>query len=281
MTSVSYGKVDRVAAGRARVVAEQGVDAREHLGLRRRVCGGDEAHRCDPVEHAVAGKDLRLAELDAVPRLEQRASSQRGTPPLVPDLRLVAGEGPDAIAHSLDPWHRLVAPVPRQHESAAGAEDAVDLGQGADGVEPVERLRGDDRVDRARGQGDRLGRPVDDLDARRAAARRRELRAHARDGLEGDDPCAGRHEERRQLAGPGAELEHRPSRPEVEPLDDRGHGVLGVAGPGAVVQVGGPVEAASRGRMDRVGHADDPRAAPRTRRPGPRRSARRASPTRR
>ncbi len=173
-----------------RVVAEQGVDAREHLGPRRRVCGGDEAHRCDPVEHAVARKDLRLAELDAVPRLEQRAPSQRGTPPLVPDLRLVAGEGPDAIAHSLDPWHRLVAAVPREHESAAGAEDAVDLGQGADGVEPVERLRGDDRVDRARGQGDRLGRPVDDLDARRAAERRRELRAHARDGLEGDDPCA-------------------------------------------------------------------------------------------
>ena len=68
---------------------------------------------------------------------------------------------PIARTHGTDSSRRFQA----SSEPAAGPEHAVDLGQGADGVEPVERLGDDDRVDRGRGQRDRLGGAVDDLDA--------------------------------------------------------------------------------------------------------------------
>ena len=169
---------------------------------------------------------------------------------------------PMRVTHGTDSSRRFQASRSR----AAGSEHAVDLGERADRVEPVERLRDDDRVDRARGQRDRLGGAVDDLDRPGVADGARELRAHPGTGSRATIRAPDGTSESGQLPGPGAELEERASGPQVEPLDDGGDGVRRIVGAGALVQVGGRRQSAGGRRVDRVGHGPDPRAGRRTRR---------------
>ena len=80
-----------------------------------------------------------------------------------------------------------------------------------------------------------------------------ELAAHPGDRLDRDHLRPGRHEEPRQLPGPGAEIHHAPPRPEPEELDDRGHRVRRIARAAALVGVGCGVELVDE-RVDGLGH---------------------------
>ena len=165
----------------------------------------------------------------------------------------------------------------------------MDLGQGADRVEPVERLRGDDRVDRARGQGDGLGRPVDDLDARRrrrsprrascacpALARGRRSAPRSARGASSTCRCRPRARARSVPAEDRAARRSRPRRLGVRAGRGRKVGAASSAGGGGVDGVGHRAILGQRGvdgivhRVDRrMRHLPDAGSGTRTRDRGP------------
>ena len=64
--------------------------------------------------------------------------------------------GADQLTEAFHPGDPLVAEVPHQGQTTAGAQHPGDLRQRAGGVEPVEGLGADDHVDRAGAHRDSL-----------------------------------------------------------------------------------------------------------------------------
>ena len=91
------------------------------------------------------------------------------------------------------------------------------------------------------GERDRLRLTRDGGHARNGRA---EVRDHLRQRLDGGDPVPEGDERARQLAGPGAEIDDVARRLAREPA----HGILGVAGPRALVGVGDAAERGAPGR---------------------------------
>ena len=128
----------------------------------------------------------------------------------------------------------------------------MDLGQCPDGIEPVEGLGNDHGIHGATRQRDRLGRPLNDHGRWHGFV---QLRTHALNRLQRQDPRPGRDQEPRQLAGPGSQLQDRPTRPEVECAGQGRHRLRRVRGARALIRVRADVKPARGGRMDGVGHA--------------------------
>jgi hypothetical protein len=128
-------------------------------------------------------------------------------------------------------------------EPGRGREDAVDLGQRVVGAEPVERLRRGDGVGRGVRKRNRLSRARQHLNAG-------EERPHLLDGFDRDDPRPGLGEEPTQLARAGAEVDHRPTRPQREPPGKPGDRLDGVARAAPRVRLRGGGEAHERERMN-------------------------------
>ena len=82
------------------------------------------------------------------------------------------------------------AVVPQKKGPGGGLEDAAAFGAGCVDVEPVERLRGDDEIDRVVGQGRMLGGAVDALEIRETAKRSLGGLAHGGVGFDGEDGVA-------------------------------------------------------------------------------------------
>ena len=140
---------------------------------------------------------------------------------------------------------RLVAHVPDQRDAAARPEDALQLGQGAIGIEPVERLRRRDGVGGPVVERDRLRRPLDDLGVDDAL----EDLPHLGDRLDARHAQTARDELPRELARAGSDVDDVRARLELEHLDDvveRGRRVVGAR---LLVHLGRRLEAA-RGRVD-------------------------------
>ena len=111
----------------------------------------------------------------------------------------------------------------------------------------MERLGADDRVDRRVGERQTLGFAGERLDVWMGGD---EFGAHRRDRLDGDEPRAGRAEQRRELAGAGAEIDDDATRREVEfvaqPIGERG----GIVGPRTLIGLGGGAETLRGGVMN-------------------------------
>ena len=126
------------------------------------------------------------------------------------------------------PGDARVAHVPHQAERAARLQHAPHLGERGGPGEPMERLGADDRVDRRVGERQSLRLACQRLDVGMGGD---ELSAHRLDRLDGDEPRAGRAEQRRELAGAGAEIDDDAPRREAElvaePIGERS----GIVGP--------------------------------------------------
>ncbi len=138
-----------------------------------------------------------------------------------------------------------------------GAQDARGLGERHRPVEPVPGLRARDPVERRVGERQGLRRAVEHLESRQRGG---ELRAHARDGLDGDDVGPGRHEQARQLAGAGREVEDATPGCDAERGDDVRDRVRGVRRARPLVDLGGAIEALRRHRIDALVHRSPPQA---------------------
>jgi len=62
--------------------------------------------------------------------------------------RGVAREPVDDVGVFADPVDAVVAHIPHAHQESTGTQDAFDLGESCDMVEPVDRLGGHDSIDR-------------------------------------------------------------------------------------------------------------------------------------
>ena len=156
----------------------------------------------------------------------------------------VAEQGAEA-AHPRDP---LVALVPHQGQVTAGAQDAVDLRQGALEVEPVERLAGHHHVDTGVGQRDLLG--TGDGGPHQGQPGAQPLQ-HGAVGVGGVHLVTEPDQDLGELAGAGPELEDGRGLLAHEPARGRG----GVRRAATVVGVGDRPEAAPRVRARlEVGH---------------------------
>ncbi len=231
---------------------EQGRDLCKQVLPRLGVERGDEAHRGDACQHDIApGRPAMRPRLQLEWR-ERRIGVEAAAPVAGAVARRVAGarvEDAREVAHPVD---ALVAPVPDQGDGAPGAQDARDLGCGVLGIEPVERLRGDDRVDAGAGDGHGLGDCVEHLRARDLPGKHA---AHARDRLERKHARAAGDERAGELARAGPELQQcasrRGAREREDGLDRRGR----IGRPSGLVGVRGAVEA-DRGRpVDVAPHA--------------------------
>ena len=109
------------------------------------------------------------------------------------------------LAGLLQPVGTDVATVPHESEHAAGPQHSSDLGDRSFGDEPVPRLAGDHRVDRAVLDRDVLGGAED---ARHAGHRDLELLEHLLDRVDRDDVAVELDERLGELAGARAEVEH-------------------------------------------------------------------------
>ena len=92
---------------------------------------------------------------------------------------------------------------------------------------------------------DALGRPAERCDSAQPPL---ELGAHLAHRLDRDDVRAARHEQPRQLARAGGEIEHGAPGPQPEQLDDPRDRSGRIVGPAALVHVGGGK--AARRRME-------------------------------
>ena len=131
------------------------------LGLRQL---REVAAREDEVEEALAVE--HLLECRIPPSRPGRRACSRRAPGTTSDSSMVSLPMialSRAIHGSL-----VVARVPDERDATARAQYAGDLGQRVVVVEPVERLGGDDDVGRRVGKRDRLGAPLDRMDARAA-----------------------------------------------------------------------------------------------------------------
>lgn len=151
-------------------------------------------------------------------------------------------------------WLVEIAAIPDQPETSVGVQHARELPQGGRVREPVERLPGDDAVDRCRLQRERLGLGGADIGQWRRALERR---AHPGDRLDGDDPQPALEQWAGQLAGARADVEHARTGPCGEPelRDEPVHRGRRVFGAPALIALAGSVEAA-RGGMQ-VHRRDD------------------------
>src|SRR4051794_26685074 len=125
----------------------------------------------------------------------------------------------------------VVAAVRDDGEHSTGAENATDLRTGGVLVEPVERLRDGDGIDCFVAERDLLCRARDRLDAGW------DERSHFRERLHRDDVRTRREERARELACPGAEVEHGATGREAEALYEIRDGCRRVAGSCALVEV--------------------------------------------
>ena len=171
---------------------------------------------------------LRLAEQSACPtaRTARTAAATARQP-----SSQTCGSSPASVRirspNRPDPWHRLVAPVPRRARS--GRRDA---GRGGPRTGRGSRRTSGTPARRRRASTDPSGSgiasAVPSTISTPGAPPSRARRASC--------ACPGRARGRRSappvgtrrgvsLPVPAPELEHGPSRPEAEPLDDRGHGV--------------------------------------------------------
>src|SRR5918999_333687 len=91
------------------------------------------------------------------------------------DARSSSGSEAMKLIEPTLPLDRLVTDVPDEAEPAAWTQNAVNLSECPVAVEPVERLRAEDGVDRSVRDRNRLGRPRKRLHLRK---RLRELAAH-------------------------------------------------------------------------------------------------------
>ena len=140
--------------------------------------------------------------------------------------------------------------VPDQSDPTAGAQHPGQLGERGFGVEPVERLRDGDRVDRAGREGQRL----------RGAGHRRDIGlgavqdlAHPLDRLDGDDPRPARREEPGQLAGPGGQVDEPGAGPDDQPVLEPLHRVGRIRRAALLVGVGAAAEPRRGDLVDRHG----------------------------
>ena len=137
----------------------------------------------------------------------------------------------------------LVARVPDQREAAAGSQDAVDL---AAAPRPRRTSGTPAPTVTASTEPSCSGmRSAVPPSTATPGTRRSSSARISRHRLDRDHVRAARHEQPRQLARAGGEVEHGAARAQVEPLDDPRDRRGGIVGPPALVDVGGG-EAARR-----------------------------------
>ena len=130
----------------------------------------------------------------------------------------------------------LVPLVPDEGQAAAGPEHPGELGQRHVAVEPVEGLGHGDRVERGVGEGEVLG---DGAHLGHAGDRPRRTRpAWTADGSAATQLGPGRRQARVSLPVPGGHVEDPAARADAEAADQLVDGLVGVAGPGPLVDVG-------------------------------------------
>ena len=140
-----------------------------------------------------------------------------------------------------------IAAVVQERDSTARAQNAVDLGQRAVGIEPVEGLRADDGVDRRVRERDVLGGPLQRLDLRRDPL---QVLAHLVERLDRDHCCTARYEVARELPRAGGEIEHSAARADAQPLAHPRDRLGRVARPAALVHVRSARESPSGDLVD-------------------------------
>ena len=121
-------------------------------------------------------------------------------------------------------------------------------------VEPVKRRGGGDRVHRAVVDREGFGGSIE-----RASIGHDPLehRAHRGNGLDRDHGGAAGYQLAGQFPRAGGDVQHRPSRPELQLLPQPSHGLGRVAGPPALVRVGSLLEADRREKLDKLTKAAD------------------------
>ena len=209
------------------------------LTLRKR---GDEGRRLDAVHQPLDGHRFRMLHHLIRDWGERRAFVERALPRAVPEPRDLDAAltlvGKDYGGDARDPVDALVANVPHDAQPAVRPKNAMDLRQSFVVLEPVERLGDDDGGNRMVFERHLFGRPVD-----RAHVRQRgnQLRAHTFDRLDRDDVETPRDQCARHLPRPGGKVDHG-IRTGVQTIDQPMDRRVRIAGPRALVHVGGSVE---------------------------------------
>ena len=127
-----------------------------------------EAHRRHPITERRNVDELSVAKVSVLGRPEQITELD------VPLRSRVGSFTPIRLDNHVDfsgPVDARIAFVPDDVETAAGAEDAMELGDGQGDVEPVERLSRHDRVGGGGLQGKRFGHAGERDDGGRMAVR--------------------------------------------------------------------------------------------------------------
>ena len=205
-----------------------------------------EVHRAalDQAHERLGRVPDRVPELGPLGPVEQRAEVAAGHDM---DGGARAPTGRDDRRQPRHPVDRLVADVPDRGEDPAGAQDASDLGAGFVVVEPVERLRRDDRVGRAGRQRDLLGRA---LYGGHAGARGDETPEHGCVVVDRSDCVAERGDGAAEDPGAGAEINDLQRRLAEHPADR----LFRVGGPGVVVEICRRPERAGEALERHLGH---------------------------
>ena len=132
----------------------------------------------------------------------------------------------------VDPRRTPIAHVPDEAELPPRRQHAVEFGERAIAVEPVERLRHGDRVRRAIPQRHVLGGAVEGDRERDSLG---QLLAHLGERLDRDHGRARSSEHPGQLAGAGADVDDDPPPCDAELPHEDVHGGLGIVGPDPLV----------------------------------------------
>ena len=221
----------------------------------------DETHRGDLRDQPVAVRGLLVADLVQRQRPERGRGGDSAAALLVavgPGRML----GPHALQHvaelELPRWRLVlvVLHVPEQRQPAPGADHAGELGDRRRPVEPVERVRADDRVDGGARERQCLRRPGERLDARGGRA---QALPQPRQRLDRDHVEAARDERARELAGARADVGDPCARHQPEPARGGGDGLRRVTRAAVLVVVGDLREA---GHERVQGHAREGKSSP-------------------
>jgi hypothetical protein len=131
----------------------------------------------------------------------------------------------------------------------------MDLAQGSLRLEPVERLRHGDGVDRSVGERDRLGRPLARVDG---GKRGTQTGQHLRARIYGEHQESARHQRPRQLAGAGGKIEDDRARAESQLLQGPLNSRVGIPGTHPLVDLGAAGKSDSGDGIDAHDRSADP-----------------------
>ena len=203
------------------------------LGLRK---GGDARHGRRAI-HDLGGREgLRERDVFLFQRTKERRALEDGAPfpgLVIGPLRI---DRVDERIERRDPGGAPVAHVPDEPEPSGRCQDPVEFGERLLAVEPVERLRRDDRVGRGITQGHVLG-GAGERD--RAGDLRRQALTHLGERLDGDERRSARNKGPGQLAGAGSDIDDDPSGRDPKLADEDVDGERRILRPDALVEIGG------------------------------------------